>query len=327
MRTPTPIETLKSKAREISRSRKASYCQALDALAREEGFPHWKALQAAQAANAPTANTSAPIAAPMPAPASSTRSGAPVAIVKLSDLTREGRMDAGFHIALSRLRGRIEELRAIYSAAEATRIVKSIPLCDKAAMKVLVRGDRQILNSANADALAVEYPHMSLALIEHGSIHNSDPQSGIKEAVARVSESIAQQQQLLETLLSIGKADPSPDFAGRAPLHDQSDPNNRHFSKQHQMSPAGFVSGMTYPLVDAERFDDELGEGYAFVAVPDGVLPGMTIVDAWPVNAAGEVHPGYDYSPIPIRLDDVHAEDGFKTVAPLPGARPFAGWR
>lgn len=288
MRTPTPIETLKSKARQISRSSKTTYCQALDSLARDEGFPHWKALQAAQATNAPTANTSAPIAAPMPAPASSTRSGAPVAIVKLSDLTREGRMDAGFHIALSRLRGRIEELRAIYSAAEATRIVKSIPLGDKAAMKVLVRGDRQILNSANADALAVEYPHMSLALIEHGSIHNSDPQSGIKEAVARVSESIAQ---------------------------------------QHQMSPAGFASGMTYPLVDPERFDDEMGEGYAFVAIPDGVLPGMTIVDAWPVNAAGEVHPGYDYSPIPIRLDDVHAEDGFKTVAPLPGARPFAGWR
>lgn len=74
-----------------------------------------------------------------------------------------------------------------------------------------------------------------------------------------------------------------------------------------------FQAGFMYPLKDPSYFDDDLGSGYSLVAVPKEYDPGPCwMIDIWPVNQAGEVHPGYAASPVPIRADDVV----------LTGARP-----
>jgi hypothetical protein len=65
-----------------------------------------------------------------------------------------------------------------------------------------------------------------------------------------------------------------------------------------------FSSNTRYPLVDPTRYDDDLGEGYAFAHTVENV-DGCTIVDCWIVNEAGEVHPGYDECAVPIRYEDV----------------------
>lgn len=78
----------------------------------------------------------------------------------------------------------------------------------------------------------------------------------------------------------------------------------------------GLKNGTTYPLLDPERYDDDLGEGYGFAQVyGQGGEPenGWYVADCWIVNEAGEVHPGYDQQPVPIRADDVALDRGFAT--------------
>lgn len=86
-------------------------------------------------------------------------------------------------------------------------------------------------------------------------------------------------------------------------------------------------SSTTYPLLDPERYDDEYGEGYAFAAVADDVPEaGIWLADCWIVNRAGEVHPGLDACPVPIRADDLDLANGFETVMP-DRKRMSMGWR
>ncbi len=47
--------------------------------------------------------------------------------------------------------------------------------------------------------------------------------------------------------------------------------------------------------------------------------PGVcTIYDAWIVSKDGQVHPGYDESIVPFRLEDVCVEDGRHFDGPEP---------
>lgn len=73
-----------------------------------------------------------------------------------------------------------------------------------------------------------------------------------------------------------------------------------------------FHQNYIYPLKNADRFDDEFGEGYdhALLADRGAVPPDCWVHDAWIVKANGEVHPGLCESPVPIRLEDVYEVNG-----------------
>ena len=73
-----------------------------------------------------------------------------------------------------------------------------------------------------------------------------------------------------------------------------------------------FQQHFIYPLKDAERYDDDFGEGFDHALLADygPISPGCLIHDAWIVTAAGDVHPGFNVSPVPIRLEDVDEAKG-----------------
>ena len=78
-----------------------------------------------------------------------------------------------------------------------------------------------------------------------------------------------------------------------------------------------FLPNHIYPLKDPTRYDDAFGKGYDHALVADsGPIPaGCWVHDAWIVTAAGEVHPGLNMSPVPVRLCDVVEQKG--RAAPL----------
>jgi hypothetical protein len=82
-----------------------------------------------------------------------------------------------------------------------------------------------------------------------------------------------------------------------------------------------FLAGYIYPLKDPQRYDDDYGRGYYFAAIDAGATPlSCRIHDVWIVNEFGERHPGYNISPVPIRIDDVHMEQGWRLEAILPAS-------
>jgi hypothetical protein len=85
--------------------------------------------------------------------------------------------------------------------------------------------------------------------------------------------------------------------------------------------------GVAYPLNDPERFDDEeYGTGYAYVMVPNGEGEhDYWMRDMWVVNEKGEVHPGYDASPMPIRMEDIDVAAGIEIVPNLPARQANLG--
>lgn len=115
--------------------------------------------------------------------------------IRLSDVMREARMDAPFHIALATLKGRIDELRTIYSDDEAVALIGAMPLHALTGMSVLSRGSMpRGLNRGSADELAREYPHLSLAIVEKDS----------EAAIARIRARIAQDENALALLIDLG---------------------------------------------------------------------------------------------------------------------------
>lgn len=119
------------------------------------------------------------------------------AIIKKSVLVSEDRMDAGFHIALSKVRHRVQELKTSISAEEARAKLDLIPLTDKAPLMLLSRGDR-ILRERSIDACVQEYPHLSLAIMEEN----------LAPAISRITQKIEDSQKALENLLSLQSAAP-----------------------------------------------------------------------------------------------------------------------
>lgn len=321
--TPEMLNAFKAEARATARKTNQTYCQALDAIARREGQRHWKALQAlaADPADAICQRCSSPLLMtgrcsdetcpfsdhPQNDPRgwaghperdeNNGRTRPMVAVVKFSELAKHGRMDAGFHIALDFLRDRIDELRSQYTEQQAIDFVRAIPLEHKQNLSVLQRGQAS-LNTAIANQLTDEYPHFALALIEHGPLANVDP-TGFANAIASIQAEIDKRQDVLDILINLAEGRPT----------------------NIPPAPSGFQAGMTYPLLDPEHFDDDLGEGYTHVALPDDSFPGMVMVDAWPVNPSGEVHPGYDQCPVPIRLQDVDLTKGYPNNLKLPVAK------
>ena len=65
-----------------------------------------------------------------------------------------------------------------------------------------------------------------------------------------------------------------------------------------------FKSAKIYKLINGDHYDDEYGEGFDHVETY-GDSDGSYITDCWVVNSDGDVHPGYENSPVPIRFDRV----------------------
>lgn len=67
-----------------------------------------------------------------------------------------------------------------------------------------------------------------------------------------------------------------------------------------------------YPLKDAALFDDDFGEGFdhTFLADRGPIAPGVWVHDSWIVKADGQVHPGLNVTPVPVRLEHVYETSG-----------------
>ncbi len=86
-----------------------------------------------------------------------------------------------------------------------------------------------------------------------------------------------------------------------------------------------FETGMTYALKDSSTYDDEYGEGYNY-AQAYGDCTGMFITDCWIVNEHGEIHPGLNEQPVPVRFDSLVAESATPTEGEMKvRGTPFAG--
>jgi hypothetical protein len=114
-----------------------------------------------------------------------------IGIVKASDMARETRMDAQFHLAQQSAEAETAALRRRYSAEEARALVDAIALDDKRAIRVLMRGTRPF-NQETAGIVSAEYPHLSLALIareaEAAAIGAQKRIDAEREQIARLRE-------------------------------------------------------------------------------------------------------------------------------------------
>lgn len=114
--------------------------------------------------------------------------------IKASTLMREKRWDVSFHLALDRLKTRVDELRTLMDAEAAMRMLNGIALADKKPLAALMRGVKTV-NTQTAAEIEAEYPHLSLALVEES----------LQEAVERVRAEIERSEDALEMLLDIGR--------------------------------------------------------------------------------------------------------------------------
>lgn len=76
---------------------------------------------------------------------------------------------------------------------------------------------------------------------------------------------------------------------------------------------SGFRSDTLYALLDPERYDDDFGTGYGH-ALSTSDVDGCFIADCWIVDAEGNRHPGYDESPVPMRISDLRTPDIVETM-------------
>ena len=223
------------------------------------------------------------------------------AIVTASRLTAANRWDAGFHIAEAEHGRRAAELSGTVSAEEARARIARIPAHLLKFLAPLSRKNGRETTREAIEAIAKEYPHLSLALVE--SNMESIRQSLTDEAAVlqrRIDDLGALSDRIAKVV--------SGEDGGGAEDH----------------SATGPLPGFAYPLLDPERYDDEFGAGYDHASLPDGEEAGpSSLRDMWPVRADGSVHPGYANCPIPIAKADIDLTRGVPTNA-VPG-RPRGG--
>ncbi len=119
---------------------------------------------------------------------------AQVAVVKASDLSRENRWDAGFHIALAKVRDRVEELKAKYTAEECREKLHALSFADKSPLRVLSRtGSINTWSDRALTSVVKEYPHLSMAIMEQN----------LSTAIKRVNEVISRNEKYRDALLDL----------------------------------------------------------------------------------------------------------------------------
>jgi hypothetical protein len=117
-----------------------------------------------------------------------------IGYIKASTLMREKRWDVSFHLALERLKARVDELRDLMDADAAVGMLAGVALADKKPLSALMRGVKTV-NSQTVAEIEREYPHLSLALVEES----------LREAVDRIRAEIERSETTLEMLLDIGR--------------------------------------------------------------------------------------------------------------------------
>lgn len=237
------------------------------------------------------------------------------AIVKSSVLSQENRWDAGFHITLHELRGRLEQLRASMSAERARELLDKIPLGKKRPLLVLGRGGHRgpVMGRETIDRIEKEYPHLSLAVMEPEFTRILDQ---AREDVLRYQRIADELQKMAAEVTGAIAAETETDQE-----EDQDPQLEAPASEMAAKKPGVFQAGFIYPLKDKERYDDDLGTGYDHVAVPhdaDDFVERCSLLDCWIVNKDGEVHPGYDANPVPIQREDVEIDEGVRNPKDLP---------
>lgn len=126
--------------------------------------------------------------------------GFKMASVRLSDLMEHDRMDAGFVIALVHLREATAKLRVRYTAEQAVALLDALPVQSKSAMSVLKRGSMpRPMTNVESHTLAVEYPHLALALVQQEA----------EQSIDRIRNEIARSSASLERLLELSSPDGS----------------------------------------------------------------------------------------------------------------------
>lgn len=119
-----------------------------------------------------------------------------VGIVRASDLVRESRWDAGFHIARSELDGAMTDLARRYTDEQAIEIVDGLPLSEKAALEALRMGSRRrAMGRDEARTLTRRYPHLALALVARDA----------DASILRIRQQIATGREALERMIELSE--------------------------------------------------------------------------------------------------------------------------
>lgn len=116
-------------------------------------------------------------------------------IRRASDLRREGRWDAEFHVAADEAAPAVEALKIRYSAEAAIEMVDALPLSERKALEVLRIGVRRPLGNEEAMKITRRYPHLSLALV----MRDAD------DAIVRLRRRIESDSAALERIKAISE--------------------------------------------------------------------------------------------------------------------------
>lgn len=100
--------------------------------------------------------------------------------IKASDISRYGRMDAGFHIARTRVAALTAYLEEQHTDQQAIALMEGLDLDALQPLRPLLRGTQRITTETAAKAMR-DYPHIALALV----------QERIHEAIAAKQDEIS----------------------------------------------------------------------------------------------------------------------------------------
>lgn len=76
-----------------------------------------------------------------------------------------------------------------------------------------------------------------------------------------------------------------------------------------------YRKGEILPHKSPEGFDDEFGEGYAYVQPAHDIAQQDRVVDCYVVDEAGRRHPGLDFCPVPVLVADIAAKASREQLA------------
>lgn len=236
-------------------------------------------------------------------------------VVMFSELGN--RWDAGFHLTRQQHAARTAELEATISREDAIQRLRDLPLKHLKPIEPLRRDNgRHPMDMAQARKVIAEYPHLCLAIIEatRDQIHD-DLEAQIK--------AIDDKRLRLHLLTSPSQMRATAEVDRRP---EAESPESKPETTDH--SSCGPQAGYAYPLTNAQRYDDELGEGYDHAAAPVGEEGGRySVRDMWPVKADGSIHPGYDQCPVPMTNGDYDLSRGVRVSKKIADRAKFMGWR
>lgn len=120
--------------------------------------------------------------------------------VSLSDLVRENRMDAGYHLAAKEHEARVAALRLRLSDDEARAVVADMPDAvvmarteGRLVLSPLLRGNMSRTALRDLRAIADEYPHLSIAML---APHLAPAADQARRAVDDMERSIARMEEI-----------------------------------------------------------------------------------------------------------------------------------